>query len=113
MLHIFICYCFYFFEAAHVIPTDAADNLKTRETYRKASRDAKVQHSIQKALGRILKIVAEGESLYSGKEFQAKENGLLSEGDITTNHRYGFGTDAEERGNGIEWQVLYDAGTTL
>ena len=42
MLHIFICYCFYFFEAASVIPTDAADNIKTRETYRKASRDAKL-----------------------------------------------------------------------
>jgi hypothetical protein len=31
-----------FLEAAHVIPTDAADNIKTRETYRKASRDAKL-----------------------------------------------------------------------
>jgi hypothetical protein len=42
MLHIFICYCFYFFEAAHVIPTDVADILKTRETYRKVSLDAKL-----------------------------------------------------------------------
>ena len=42
MLHIFICYCFYFFEVAHIIPTDAADNIKTRETYRKVSLDAKL-----------------------------------------------------------------------
>jgi len=42
MLHIFICYWFYFFEAAPVIPTDAANKIKTRETYGKASRDAKL-----------------------------------------------------------------------
>jgi hypothetical protein len=41
MLHIFIL-LFLFFEAAPIIPTDAADILKTRETYRKASLDAKL-----------------------------------------------------------------------
>ena len=44
----FRCFIFLFvivftlFKAACVIPTDVADNIKTRETYRKVSLDAKL-----------------------------------------------------------------------
>lgn len=56
---------------------------------------------------------AESESLYLGKGFLVVTMLFLAVGDVAAEHRHGLRRDVEERGDGVEWQLVHDAWTAL